>query len=133
VNTLLLDASALLAAFDTEDRYHREARKIIEDLEASVATLDLARYETVNVAIRAWQKPDLVPTLLAVIDRIDDDGGVLPSTARLIQLAADLAVEHEISVYDATYAAAAIDSGSRLISCDHRDLISKNLAQPPGQ
>jgi predicted nucleic acid-binding protein len=132
MSTLLLDASTLLAAFDTEDRYHRDARKIIEDPETSVATLDLARYEAVNVAIRAWQNSNLVPTLLAVIDRVDDDGGVLRSTARLLQLAADLAVQHEISVYDATYAATAIDSGLRLISCDHRDLISKNLAEPPG-
>lgn len=132
MNLLLLDASVLLAAFDTEDRYHHQARKILEYPAASVATLDLARYETVNVVIRAWQQPNLVPTLLAVIDRVGDDGGLIPSTTRLLQLAADLAIENDISVYDATYAAAAIDSGSRLISCDHRDLINKNLAQPPG-
>lgn len=132
MTTLILDASTLLAAFDSEDRYHQEARKILKDTKVSVATLDLARYETLNVAIRAWKQPTLVPTLLAVIDQIDNDGGVLESTTPLLQLAADLATQHEISIYDATYAAAAINAGSNLISCDHRDLISKGLAQPPG-
>lgn len=133
MSTFLLDASVLLAAFDTDDRYHRESRQFLEDPKASVATLDLARYETVNVAVRAWQQPDLVPTLLAVIDRIDCDGGVIVSSTRLLHFAADLAIQHKISVYDATYAAAAIDSGVTLVSCDHQDLISKGLAQPPGQ
>lgn len=131
MTTLLLDASTLLAAFDSEDRYHHEARQILQDPDVSVATLDLARYETLNVAIRAWHQPDLVPTLLAVIDRIENDGGVLLSSTPLLQLAADLATQHDISIYDATYAAAAINSGSDLISCDHRDLISKGLAQSP--
>lgn len=132
MTTLLLDASTLLAAFDTDDRHHVEARKILEDPKTSVATLDLARYETVNVAVRAWKQPNLVPTLLAVIDHINNDGGVLASSTRLLHFAADLAIQYEISAYDAAYAAAAIESGSRLVSCDHQDLISKSLAQPPG-
>src|SRR5262245_16887031 len=43
VTALLLDASVLLAAFDPEDDHHRPARDLLEDDEATLATLDLAR------------------------------------------------------------------------------------------
>lgn len=39
--------------------------------------------------------------------------------------------EHEISVYDAAYVAAAQAGGRTLVICDERDLISKGLAVSP--
>lgn len=131
MTTLLLDASVLLAAFDPEDDHHGPARALLEDDEATLATLDLARYEVVNVAVRAWRAPDSVAPLLAVIERLVDDGGVLASTGALLARAAELAERHTISVYDAAYAAAASDAGHRLVSCDKRDLASKALAALP--
>jgi hypothetical protein len=50
----------------------------------------------------------------------------------LLERAAKLAERHTISVYDASYAAAADEAGNRLVSCDERDLISKGLAALPG-
>lgn len=82
--------------------------------------------------VRAWPRPELAPTLLATIEHIGSDGGVLDSTATLPQLAAELADQHGISVYDAAYVAAAVETGSRLVSCDHRDLVNKGLTLPPG-
>jgi predicted nucleic acid-binding protein len=131
VTTLLLDASVLLAAFDPEDNHHEPARALLEDSEATLATLDLARYEVANVAVRAWRAPQSVAPLLAAVERLADDGGVLTSTNALLARAAEIAERHTISVYDAAYAAAAGDAGHHLISCDERDLISKGLAALP--
>lgn len=131
MTTLLLDASVLLAAFDPEDRQHESARTLLEDEEATLATLDLARYEVVNVAVRAWRAPDSATPLLAVVERLADDGGVVQSTDTLLKRAAEIAERHTISVYDAAYAAAADGGGHRLVSCDERDLVSKDLAALP--
>lgn len=131
MTTLLLDASVLLAAFDPEDDHHVSARVLLEDDEATLATLDLARYEVANVAVRAWRAPKSVAPLLAAIERLATDGGVLTSTDSLLARAAELAEHHTISVYDAAYAAAAADAGHRLVSCDERDLVSKGLAALP--
>jgi predicted nucleic acid-binding protein len=133
VTTLLLDASVLLAAFDPEDDHHESDRSILEDDEATLATLDLARYEVGNVTVRAWRSPETAAPLLAAIERLADDGGVVPSTDTLLTKAAEIAELHAISVYDAAYAAAADANGHRLISCDERDLVSRGLAAFPAQ
>lgn len=131
MTTLLLDASVLLAAFDPEDDHHEPARSLLEDDSVTLATLDLARYEVTNVAVRAWRAPESVAPLLAVIERLADDGGVFSSTDTLLTRAAEIAERHTISVYDAAYAAAADEGGHRLVSCDERDLVSKGLAELP--
>jgi predicted nucleic acid-binding protein len=131
VTTLLLDASALLAAFDPDDQNHDAARTLLENDEVALATLDLARFEVTNVAVRAWRAPESVTPLLAAIDRLADDGGVVTSTADLLSRAAEIAERHSISVYDAAYAAAASNGGHKLISCDKRDLVSRGLAVLP--
>jgi predicted nucleic acid-binding protein len=131
VTALLLDASVLLAAFDPDDAHHDDARTLLEDDEIALATLDLARYEVANVAVRAWRAPESVAPLLGAIDRLGEDGGVLASTGALLTRAAELAERHTISVYDAAYAVAAADSGRQLVSCDERDLVSKGLAALP--
>lgn len=133
MTTLLLDASVLLAAFDPDDGHHESARTLLEDEDATLATLDLARYEVTNVAVRAWRAPNSVTPLLAVVERLADDGGVVPSTDTLLTRAAEIAERHTISVYDAAYAAAADEGGHRLISCDERDLVSKDLAALPAE
>ncbi len=131
MTTLLLDASAVLAAFDPDDPNHDAARALLEDEETALATLDLARFEVTNVAVRAWRSPESVTPLLTAVERLADDGGVIPSTAALLTRAAEIAEHHSISVYDAAYAAAALDSGHQLISCDKRDLVSHGLAVLP--
>jgi predicted nucleic acid-binding protein len=131
VTALLLDASVLLAAFDRDDVNHEPSRALLEGDATALATLDLARYEVANVAVRAWRSPESVAPLLSVIERLGDDGGVLPSAGSLLERAAELAERHSISVYDAAYAAVAADAGLRLVSCDERDLVSRDLAVLP--
>lgn len=131
MTTLLLDASVLLAAFDPEDDHYEAARGLLENDELTLATLDLARYEVANVAVRAWRAPELVAPLLAVVERLADDGGVISSTDTLLARAAEIAERYAISVYDAAYAAATDEGGHYLVSCDERDLVSKGLAALP--
>jgi predicted nucleic acid-binding protein len=131
VTTLLLDASVLLAAFDPDDLNHDASRALLENEDIALTTLDLARFEVTNVAVRAWRSPDSVTPLLAAIERLADDGGVVTSNAALLSRAAEIAEHHSISVYDAAYAAAASDGGHQLVSCDKRDLVSKGLAVLP--
>jgi predicted nucleic acid-binding protein len=132
VSTLLLDASVILAAFDSDDELHAPAQKVLTDPDVTLATLDLARYEVANVAVRAWRDPQRVAPLLEAIDRISADGGVMASTTALLAGAAKVAEEHKISVYDAAYVAAAEQCGGTLVSCDTRDLVGKGLARDPG-
>jgi predicted nucleic acid-binding protein len=131
VSTLLLDASVILSAFDSDDNLHDAAKAVLANQEVTLATLDLTRYDVTNVAVRAWREPSRVAPLLEAIDRIADDGGITRSTTRLLTRAAELAERHAISVYDAAYVAAASQSGATLISCDHRDLIDQGLARSP--
>ncbi len=132
MSTLLLDSSVVLAAIKPGDRHHGSAAALLADGSTVLATLDLARYEVTNVAVRAWSAPEAVAPLLRILDRVAADGGVVESGARLIAHAAELAEEHAISVYDAAYVAAAAEAGCRLVSCDVRDLVSKGLAELPG-
>lgn len=44
---------------------------------------------------------------------------------------ARLAIEHELSAYDAAYVAGAAETGARLVRCDVRDLVSRGLAIVP--
>ena len=131
MTTFLLDAGVLLAAFDPDDRHHGAARALLEDDEVALATLDLARYEVANVAVRAWRAPGSVVPLLTAIERLAEDAGVLGSSGALLMRAAELAERHSISVYDAAYAASAEEMGLRLVSCDERDLVSQGLATLP--
>jgi predicted nucleic acid-binding protein len=131
VSGLLLDASVILAAFDSDDEFHGPSQALLADPDVTLATLDLARYEVANMAVRGWCEPGRVTVLLEAINRISGDGGVIPSTTTLLSRAAELADEHTISVYDAAYVAAADQRGSTLVSCDIRDLVSKGLASSP--
>jgi predicted nucleic acid-binding protein len=132
LSTLLLDASVVLAAFDPDDAHHGPAVALLGGTSVTLATLDLARYEVANVAVRAWKNPGAVAPMLAVLERIADDGGVIVSTGALMTRAAELAERHSISVYDAAYVAAVGEGDRRLVSCDRRDLVSNGLAKLPG-
>ncbi len=133
MTTLFLDASVLLAAFDPEDDHHEAASALLVDTETTLATLDLARYEVANVAVRVWRAPESVAPPLAAVEQLADDGGVVISTGSLLTRAAELAERHTISAYDAAYVAAAGEVDRRLVSCDERDLVSKGLAVFPAK
>ncbi len=131
MTALLVDSSAILAAFDPDDPHQEDALTILADGALTLMTLDLARYEVTNVAVRAWRAPEVVGSLLAALERIEQDGGVVTSTGMFMSRAAEVAERHSISVYDAAYVAAADDGDRQLVSCDERDLVSNGLAVLP--
>jgi nuclear transport factor 2 (NTF2) superfamily protein len=93
--------------------------------------LDLAFYEVTNIAVRSWRDSGAAGRLRERIAAIGDDGGLIRADAALLTDAANIAVQHGISVYDAVYVAASLLTEARLVICDQRDLVSKGLACLP--
>lgn len=127
---LLLDAGVWVAAGTEADRFHAPARKIVVDVEGSVAALDLTLFEVANVVGVKMGKPtgaryllDLVFTRCGEsVERVDAD---------LLGSALELAAEHGLTAYDAAYVAAAQARDWTLVSTDLADLVSKGLAIAP--
>jgi predicted nucleic acid-binding protein len=130
VTTWLADASVLLAGQDPDDPEHSASARLLAGRDA-VSTLDLAYYEVANVAVRAWRDPAAADRLRRLVGAIAEDGGIVRVDDGLIASAAAIAVEHELSAYNAAYVAAARATGARLVSCDLRDLVSCGLAVAP--
>ncbi len=131
MTTWLLDASVILASHDTDDSNHGPAVGLLTGIEP-LAVLDLAYYEVANVAVRAWNAPEVADRLVAIIDAIADDRGVVRCDPALLSEAVAIAAGSSLSVYDAAYVAAADRIGAELVSCDVADLVSRQLARLPG-
>lgn len=131
MNLWLLDASILLASEDPDDIHHHDARRLLEGTDP-LATLDLAFYEVTNVAIRSWHDSSAAHRLRSRVAAVGDDGGLVRADAALLERAVGIADENGITVYDAAYVAAARVMDGQLVSCDVRDLVSRDLALLPG-
>lgn len=130
---LTVDANVWVAAYDPQDRFHRESvaflmavmkRRVrlfapsIMPLEAACALARRAhRPEVGDIAFRRLQE---VPGLR-----------LLPLDGQLFSVAARLGTEASLRGVDALYAAAASISGATLVSWDS-ELIERAGAQPPG-
>lgn len=125
-----LDASVLLAAEDRDDKNHPAAIRLLES-GSDLATLDLAAYETANVAIARWRDEDAAARLSERVFAIGRLGTLVRADAELISNAVAIAAEHGISAYDAAYVAGARSLNGQLVSCDERDLVSRDLALLP--
>ena len=126
---IFLDASVLLAAEDADDREHQAALALLRS--GDLATLELAFYETTNVAIVRWEDPDAADRLARRIWAIAELGTLVRVDPQLGAEVAQLTTEHGLSAYDAAYLAAAQRLGATLASCDERDLVRPGLAQLP--
>lgn len=126
----LADASVLLAAQDFDDAEHLPAGRLLAGAD-TLSTLDLAFYEVTNVALRAWRDDGAAQRLQRLVSAIAEDGGLVRVDDALIAAARTIAIEHGLSAYDAAYVAAARATGASLVSCDLRDLVSRNLAIIP--
>lgn len=127
-----LDASVLLARADTADDHHASAAALLRAPDP-LATLDLAYYEVINVALRAWRDPALAGDLRQAVAAIDRDGGLVHMDESLAGATAEIAERHGLGAYDAAYVAAARRSGAMLVSCDARDLVEPGFAVTPAQ
>lgn len=126
---IFLDASVLLAAEDTDDVQHEPARALLRT--GTLATLDLALYEVTNVALARWQDPDAAQRLKERIWLIADLGALVRVDRDLSDRIAQLAIENQLSAYDASYVAGARRLGVTLASCDERGLVRAGLAELP--
>jgi len=132
VTCWFIDASVLLAREDADDDQHLAASELLAG-DAALATLDLAYYEVGNVAVRAWHDVQAATRLHGLVAAIAADGGLVRADEALIAHAVQVANTEGLSVYDAGYVAGAAIAGARLVSCDLRDLVNRNLAVTPRQ
>lgn len=126
------DASVLLAREDGDDAQHDAVCRLFSG-QATLATLDLAFYEVSNVAVRAWRDPEAAHRLRGLVDALAEDGGLFRVDEALVAHATMIAEREGLSVYDAAYVAGASAAGAGLVSCDLRDLVSRELAVTPQQ
>lgn len=132
---LLVDTSVLIKWFHAEGESEVPAARAIllaharGDLVAHVT--DLAFYEVGHVLVRAlrWDAQ-------SVSDQLDDlreiVGAPLAPSAEVLRDAASLAATHDLSFYDASWAAAANHFGIALVSADRR-LQDASLAESPSR
>jgi predicted nucleic acid-binding protein len=133
VSVLLLDASVWLAALDADDRFHEAARSLVArggEGTASLAALDLTRYEVANVAVVKWRSTSDGERLDALI-RLTCPETIERVDEALVRAARALAAEHGLTVYDAAYVAAAHGRGWTLVSGDLSDLVRPGHAVAP--
>ncbi|MDP9135813.1 MAG: type II toxin-antitoxin system VapC family toxin [Actinomycetota bacterium] len=125
--TWLVDASVALKWFMPRDREPDAdlARSAVGQL--AMRTTTLAIYEIGNILTRksGW-KADRIALGLKVLHDICGDPLDLEPDDR--QLAAEIALTHDITFYDASYAAIAQRTKRQLLSAD-RDLVRPGLAQ----
>ena len=126
---IFLDASVLLAAEDTDHQQHDASLALLRT--GDLATIDLALYETTNVAVTRWHDPAAADRLRLRIWTIAELGTLIRVDDSLSQDIAMLAAESRLSAYDAAYVAGARRLGAVLASCDQRDLVRPGHAQLP--
>ena len=126
---IFLDASVLLAAEDIADPQHAAAVAVLRT--GDLATIDLALYETTNVAIQRWRDQAAAQRLRQRIWTIAKFGALVRVDAQLGDAIAHLTGTTDLSGYDAAYFAGARRLGLQLVSCDIRDLVEPGHAQLP--
>jgi predicted nucleic acid-binding protein len=129
-DALLVDASVWIAARDPEDRFRTAARSLVLDVAIPVAAMDLTFYEVANaMGARRRQLDEARHLLRFLAQRCGEQ--ILAIDAGLAESALEVAVEHDLTAYDAAYVAAARRHGWTLVSADIADLVSKGLAVAP--
>ena len=127
------DASVVLKWFhETGEEDVESARALLEAYAGeriALLVLDLTTYEVGNALARGAAKaaPDNVSTVLEALGDLCPHVSLEPAERRL---AADLAVEHRLTFYDAAYAAAA-RSRTGLLATFDRQLLSTGLGLRP--
>lgn len=129
-DALLVDASVWIAARDPEDRFRTAARSLVLDTAIPVAAMDLTFYEVANaMGARRRQLDEARHLLRFLAQRCGEQ--ILAIDAGLAESSLEVAVEHDLTAYDAAYVAAARRHGWTLVSADIADLVSKGLAVAP--
>jgi predicted nucleic acid-binding protein len=131
LTSVLVDTSVLLKWFHSTGETELAAARALRGAHIAdrldVHILDLALYEVGNVLVRSLRWP-----AGEVANQLDDlvtiVGTPLVSSAEWLRDAAGLATEHQLTFYDAAWAAAARGLGVVLVSAD-RQLLGAGLAE----
>jgi predicted nucleic acid-binding protein len=126
---IFLDASVLLAAEDLDDQNHHAAVELLKS--GALGTLELAAYETTNVAELRWRDSGAGRRLRDRVWAIAEFGALVRMDTPLGERTAELSRRHALSAYDAAYVAGAERVGAPLASCDQSDLVVPGLAKLP--
>ena len=135
VIAVVSDASVALKWFHAQGEEEVEASRELVSLfgrrVVSLAVLNLTKFELGNALLRgrAQASAAQVSTVVGALAEICP--AIEPSTNELA-VAADLADQHDLTLYDATYAAVAQARGAELASLD-KALLKAGLARPPAE
>jgi predicted nucleic acid-binding protein len=133
VTEVLCDTSVLVKWFDIRGEDEVPAARALRaahgDGRLTVRLLDLGFYELGNVLLRRRRWPaDAIAAQLEELTEVIGDP--LPASASWIRDAATLGERHDLSFYDACWAAVARHLGIALVSADGR-LLAAGLAESP--
>jgi predicted nucleic acid-binding protein len=126
---LLLDSGVWISAGTAGEVFHEPSLEIVLDSGLPAAALDLTLYEIANVVGSRRGERQMLARIYRSVERRCMN--IVRVDARLVEVTAGIAVEHEISAYDAAYVAVARRFDWQLVSTDIRDLVSKGLAITP--
>jgi predicted nucleic acid-binding protein len=133
VTDLLLDASVWLAAVNPAETRHAESYELVDSAPGgavTVAALDLTLYEVANVAIVRWRSDTEAARVVELVRAACGDE-LETVDEELVREASLLALEHDLTVYDAAYVASSRRRGRQLVSCDEIDLVRAGFAITP--
>lgn len=135
MTTFLVDTAVLVKWFHSQGEAEVPEARALRDAtvsgEVQARVIDLALYELGNVLLRglAWRAEDIA-------DQLDDVvticGSPLAMSLEWFRLAARLGVEHQLTFYDAAWAAAAQALQVPLVSADSQ-LLGAGLAESPSE
>jgi predicted nucleic acid-binding protein len=131
MRTHLLDANVWLASSNDSERHHDAAIRLLSHpASPPLAALDLTLYEVANISIVRWRSAKKAQQLVQLV-RAACPGTIATLDEQLADRAIALADEHDLSLYDAAYVAAAELNDWVLVSGDHRDLVGPGHAIDP--
>jgi predicted nucleic acid-binding protein len=127
---LLLDATIWHESKNSHSPHLDACRALAADTAYPVAALSLTLHEVANsLGVRRGRAAQAVDICRLIVGRC---GHRIVGPDPILMLSAiEIAAEHDIAAYDASYVAAARREGWTLVSLDIRDLVSRGLAITP--
>lgn len=135
VRDVLADANVVLKWFHEQGEEEVDAARALLDRhrarELSVQMLDLTPYEVGNALLRGCASLGAQQVTIVLQATRAICAGVAPTDDELAH-AAQLAAEHELTLYDAAYAAVARRRGATLVTLDQK-LLASGLGVRPSE
>ena len=130
MTTFVVDANVWLAAVNVDAASHEAARALLDaaaEDKLALCALDLTLYEVVNAAVVLWKSTSAAERVAELV-HVTCAGDLRLVDEPLLLYAADLAMRHDLTIYDAAYVAAAQERDRLLVSGDLKDLVKPGLA-----